>query len=292
MLFGTLPFFARTLGEEGLAPPAIAFYRFVFTALVLLPFLKRARASLWGFGGGAAMGLGWIGFVASLDVMSVAQAGVIFMTYPFFAILFGAVLFGERVSGRGLFAAALVVAAAALVAPWREAGGMAGAGDGSGAILGALLLALAAPAAYGLLINLIVRRVSALPALSAVAAIALGAVAGLTPVVLTVEPAALVPATGYGLAVLAVFSVVTAFLPQFTMSVFAPRIGATRTALAGGAELPTMFVVGWIAFGEAVGLVHAMAAGLIIAAIALAPSPPPPPPTFAAPEPRGADSAR
>lgn len=261
-MFGTLPFFARTLQAEGMAPPAIAFFRFALTAIVLLPLLRPRRATLWGLAGGVGMGLGWIGFVESLAVMSVAEAGVLFMTYPFFAILLGALAFGERLSAKGVLAAAMILGAAALATPL---------GDGARpGLVGAVLFALAAPAAYGLLINIIAHRVNVLAPLAAVGTIALGAVLGLLPLMLTLTPVEVVPQSAYGLLVLAAFSLVTALLPQLLMTTFAPVIGATRTAIAGSAELIAMFLVGVAAFGEALGGRHIAAGALVIAAIVVA----------------------
>ena len=139
--FGTLPLFTRMLTEAGLAPPAIAFWRFALTAVVLLPLLRLRggawRPTLWAMAGGAGMGLGWIGFVHSLTTMSIAEAGVLFMTYPVFAILFAGVLFGVRPRPAELVATGLIVLAAVLAAP---AGTPAGVPIG-GAVLSAIGLA-------------------------------------------------------------------------------------------------------------------------------------------------------
>ncbi|MEC9312002.1 MAG: hypothetical protein VYA97_09585, partial [Pseudomonadota bacterium] len=52
-------------------------------------------------------------------------------------------------------------------------------------------------------------------------------------------------------------------------SVCSPMIGAARTAVIGSIELPTMFAVGVIAFGERISLAQAIACALILAAIML-----------------------
>ena len=39
--FGTIPFFARSLSDAGMAPYAVAFYRYGLSAVVLLPILLR-----------------------------------------------------------------------------------------------------------------------------------------------------------------------------------------------------------------------------------------------------------
>ncbi len=262
--FGTLPLFARTLTDFAIASPAIAFFRFALSALVLSPFLvlrgPLRGATLWGLAGGAVMGLGWIGFVVALKSLSVAETGILFMTFPLFAIAFG-FLFGERPGVRGLVGAALIILAAVIVAP-------SDALDPSGA-LGAVAAALVAPAAYGLLLNIIARRVHTLPAISATGSIAMGSVLVLGPIVATLPIAEVLPSEPVAYLWLAVFSAMTALIPQLVYVVFSPRIGAVRTAMAGSVELPTMFLVGAVAFGEPLGWTHLVAGALILGAIAL-----------------------
>ena len=262
--FGTLPLFARTLTEFAIAAPAIAFFRFALSALVLSPFLvvrgPAARATVWGLAGGAIMGLGWIGFVVALKTLSVAETGILFMTFPLFAIGF-CLVFGDRPGVSGLLGAGLIVLAAVIVAP-------EGALDPSGALM-AVLAALIAPAAYGLLLNIIARRVHTLRPVSATGAIAMGSVLVLGPIVATLPLDAVLPSQPVAYVWLAAFSAATALVPQLVYVVFSPRIGAVRTAMAGSVELPTMFLVGAIAFGEPLGWTHLTAAALIFCAIAL-----------------------
>ncbi|MEM8552373.1 MAG: DMT family transporter [Pseudomonadota bacterium] len=262
--FGTLPLFARTLSDFALAPAAIAFYRFALTAVVLAPFVfvarRQWRGLLWALGAGAAMGLGWIGFVMALERLSVAQTGVLFMTFPVFAIAFAALVFGERPRAGGLVGAALIVVAALVVAPPHQA--IAG-----GPIT--ILLALAAPAAYGLLITVIANRLSVLPPIAAAGAVSLGSVIILAPIIAMLPAAQLVPAGPGAMAWLLGFAVVTALVPQLLFVIFAPVLGSSKTAMAGSVELPTMFLIGAVAFGEPLRVAHALAILLIAAAIAL-----------------------
>jgi drug/metabolite transporter (DMT)-like permease len=263
MLFATTAYFGRVLQEMGLAPPAIAFYRFALTALVLAPFVRldrpRRAASAWAFGAGMAMGLGWVGWVEALNHLPVAETGVLFMTYPLFTIALAALLFGERPTRKAFLAAGLVIAAALVATPL----------TGRGAALLPVLLALAAPLSYGLLLNILARRVGGLPPLGTVATVAAGALAGILPLVLALDADRIVPADGATVATLLVFSLATALLPQFLFVHFVPQVGAVRTAMAGSVELPTMFLIGAVAFAEPVAAGHAVAALLILAAIAI-----------------------
>jgi drug/metabolite transporter (DMT)-like permease len=66
----------------------------------------------------------------------------------------------------------------------------------------------------------------------------------------------------------------SALIPQLLYTVSAPVIGTARTAVAGSVELPTMFLVGWFAFAEPVGLAQWAACAVVIAAIVLTPGKP------------------
>lgn len=139
----------------------------------------------------------------------------------------------------------------------------------------AILFALATPAAYGFLLNVIAHRLGALPPLAATGSVSLGAVMGVAPLVMQLEPARILPLEPAALATLAAMAVFSALLPQVLYVTFAPRLGAVSTAIAGSAELPAMFLIGWLAFGEPLTLAHGAAACLIMMAIAITPQRPP-----------------
>ena len=91
--FGTIPYFAKTLTDAGMAPYAVAFYRYGLSALILMPLLRvpaaQIRTVLWGIGSGFSIGLGWIGYVAALKSVPVSTIGVMYMTYPVFTLAIG-----------------------------------------------------------------------------------------------------------------------------------------------------------------------------------------------------------
>jgi len=265
--FGTVPFFARNLTQNGMSPAAVAFYRYAFSALAFAPFLRLGRlswrVSLWGVASGMIVGLGWIGYVSALKVIPVSTAGVIYMTYPVFTVLIGWLFFGDKPGRRGFLAAAMVCVAAMIASSPAVTGG----GD-----LPAVLLAFLAPLGFGIGINILARKLTGIPPLSRIACKSLGSVVGLLPLILMSPPRAVLPQTGFGLELIAGIALVTALLPQLLYNVFVPVIGATRTAMASSIELPTMFVVGWVAFGEQVTIPQLLAGAIIVAAIAVAPS--------------------
>jgi drug/metabolite transporter (DMT)-like permease len=263
ILFATTAYFGRILPESGLAPAAVAFYRFALVAMALLPFARFGGAPpaavMWAFAAGIGMGLGWIGFVEALRFLPVAETAVLFMTYPLFTIALAALLFQERPTGRGLAAAGLVIVAAIVATPV----------TGAGAALLPVALGLCAPLAYGFLLNVVARKVAALAPLTAVVAVAAGAAAGVLPLVVALPVEAVLPRGADVALTLIAFAGLSALLPQLLFSVFVPRIGAVRTAIAGSVELPTMFVIGLVAFGEPVGLGHVAGAVLIALAIGI-----------------------
>lgn len=264
--FGVVPLFARHLLEQGLSAEAIAFYRFGLSALIALPFLHLTRPklpqALLLFATGLAMGLGWSSYIRAIEVAPLASAGVIYMTYPLFVLIFARVLLGQRLTSRALTAVALVLGAAiiALAPAAPEA-----------AQIEALLVSLPAPVTFALAIVVLAAMTSKLSALERVGCGMAGAVAGSLPAVLASDTAMLVPASAEAWALVAGMVIVTATGPQLLYVYVAPLVGATRAAVAGILELPTMIAVGWLAFAEAIGPADLIAALLIVVAIVIAP---------------------
>lgn len=270
--FGLIPFFARSLVEAGIAPPAIAFFRYAFSAVAFLPFLRLSgpagRATLWGCCTGFCVGLGWVGYVKALTLLPVSIAGVFYMTYPLFTLLVGWVLFRDRPGLRSIFGGLMILAAAALAA--RSA-------DELGTLtLTAVLFAFAAPLSFGLSINVLARKQASLTPLGRMSSFALGSSTGLLPLIATYPREAVVPATPEQWTLVVSLGIVSALLPQFIYTTFVPKIGGAKAAALGSIELPTMFAVGFLAFGEAVGWREVLAGALVLTAIILTPSRRPP----------------
>ncbi len=60
--------------------------------------------------------------------------------------------------------------------------------------------------------------------------------------------------------------------PQLIYSTFAPMIGSAKAAIVGSVELPTMFIVGWLAFGEQITPLQFLSGALVVTAIAMTPT--------------------
>ncbi len=267
--FGLVPLFARGLTDGGMAPHAIAFARYIVATLAFSPALfaigrDQIGAALWGAGAGAAMGVGWIGYVAALKSAPVASVSVLYMTYPVFTLLIGTCAFGDRPQSRAWIAALIILVAAALAI---------GPGSVPVTLWPVLALSLAAPAGFGLGINVLVHKLVGLPALTRIACVTSGSVIGLLPLVVTTPVGDLVPDTANGWWLVAGIALGSALIPQLIYTVCAPVIGTARTAIAGSVELPTMLMIGWLALGEHVGLAQWVACVMVVGAIALTPRP-------------------
>ena len=266
--FGTIPYFARSLSDTGMAPYAIAFYRYGLSAIVLLPILLRIpgaqwKTIAWGILSGISVGLGWVGFVSALKTVPVTTVGVLYMTYPVFTILIGWLWFRDAPSRRAMSGALMVIMAALLA-------------SSPAAVeprhLPAMLISLTAPISFGLGINILIHKLTSINALARVATFSAGASLGLLPLLLLSAPGSVLPQQLNGWWLIAGLALGTALLPQWIYSTFAPEIGAARSAVAGSVELPTMFIVGWFLLGENIGIAQWLACLLVTLAILLTPA--------------------
>ncbi len=262
--FGLVPYFGRSLTEQGMAPFAVAFYRYVLAAIVLLPILLRQakawREVLWGLVAGVVMGLGWIGYVTALETLPVSTVGVLYMTYPVFTVIVAWFLFGDRPTRRALIASGLILLAATI------------AGNPSAVPvnqLPAFLFSLAAPLGFGFGICVLVHRLSRIPPLARIASVSLGSFLGLVPLMLMSDADQILPKDANDWFLIAGIAIVSALVPQLIYSVCSPIIGTSRTAVIGSVELPTMFAVSVFAFGEQLTLPQTIACVLIVSAIIL-----------------------
>jgi drug/metabolite transporter (DMT)-like permease len=264
--FGLVPYFAKSLLDAGMPAPAVAFSRYVVAALALAPFLKlgpQGRTTTgWGMLAGAAMSIGWMGYVEALKTVPVAVIGVLYMTYPVFTLVIAWAWFRDRPVGGAITAAALILLAAFIA--------MSPASVDAAAIP-VMLVALGAPLSFGFAINILTNKLIHVPSLSRIACVSLGAALGLTPFIVGLEiERTVAPAVAHWGLIVGI-ALATALVPQLLYSIHAPRIGAARTAMAGSVELPTMFLIGWLGFGESVGAPQLVAACMVLAAIVITP---------------------
>jgi drug/metabolite transporter (DMT)-like permease len=260
--FGIVPYFSRNLTDQGLAPHAVAFYRYVIAAVILFPAflsqLKAWRELVWGLCAGAAMGLGWIGYVIAVETIPASTVGVLYMTYPVFTVIIAWALFADTPSRRALIASGLIVLAAVI------AGNPSAVPSNQ---LVTLAISLAAPLGFGFGISVLVHRLSRIPPLARIASVSLGSVLALAPLVATSTSAEILPQDFDTWMLILGIAVVSALVPQLIYTVSSPIIGASRTAVIGSVELPTMFLVSMFAFGETLVFSQLIACVLVVIAI-------------------------
>ena len=265
--FGSVPIFVRELQGLGNGPATIALYRYGFSALILLPFLplerhKRASALLVA-GAGAVLGLSLIGYLDAVGNAPVAAAGVVYMSYPVFAALFAWALLRQALTWRSLMAAGLVIGAAALLLDPTVL---------SHEVMSALVWAIPAPIAFGFLVVVLSGMASELSALERTVCGLSGSILGLLPLAIQEGQGSVLPVSSQEWGLIIAMGLATALIPQVLFTIACQKVGPVRTAAAGSFELPTMFLIGWLVFGETFGFREVISACLVLSAILIAPA--------------------
>lgn len=258
--FGTVPFFVREFASAGMDPAAIAFLRYVLTAVVMLPFLAvrsgKLIATLMGMLAGMVMGFGWIGYVTSVSATTIAASSVIYLSYPIFTVIFTWALLGEIPGTRGFLAAVMALVSVVI---------MVTASVLADLTLIGLIFALSAPLAFGFALTIQRGWLGRLNMLQQLACVPFGACLALAPVAWFNTDGQLLPQTmNWGM--LAAYALATSLIPSFFYLLGSARIGRVRSAIAGSIELPVMMGLGVLIFTETVGGPEMGAAALVIVA--------------------------
>lgn len=266
--FGAVPFFVKGLTAAGVDSELIPLYRYSVSALVFMPALIIAmhgqfKSILWGLASGSIMGIGWISYVEALKVVPVSTAGVIYMTYPIFTLVIARIWFREIPQMRSLIACILIVIAAMMTVTDAHL---------EPDHLWTLVMSLFAPFCFGMSIIILVTKLNDIAPMARVASLASGALAGLLLLTAPQGFGEIMPASTYGFYLAIGIAVITATIPQLIYATFAPVIGSAKSAIAGSIELPTMFIVGWLAFDETISNIEWFSGLLIIIAISMAPT--------------------
>ena len=136
----------------------------------------------------------------------------------------------------------------------------------------ALLIAFIAPMAFGLSISVLTDKLHNLSPLQRLAGFTTGASLGLLPLVLNLDIDQVIPQDPTLWKYIIGLALLTALLPQYLYSTLAPIIGPARSAMAGSFELPTMFIIGFMVFGESIGFVQILSGLLVMTAIVITPA--------------------
>ena len=267
MAFGTVPFFAKSLSEAGVKSEYIPFYRYFISAVVFLPIVFRHKANyksiFWGLVAGAACGLGWISYIEALKIVPVSTAGVIYMTYPIFTLLIAWIWQKQKPQIKAILASFIILIAALITMSDRVL---------TASHLSVLLYSFFAPFCFGLSIIILVNKLNDIPPMARVSCVGLGGITGLSFLIGLSGFESLVPANPHALYLAIGLALITATIPQLLYSTFTPVIGSAKAAVAGSVELPTMFLVGWLAFDETITMMQMLSGLLIIVAISITPS--------------------
>jgi drug/metabolite transporter (DMT)-like permease len=257
-------YFARSLTDGGVSARTVAFAPVALIAVVLAPWLTverhARRATIWGICSGGVMAAGWVAYVEGIGSGDVALAGIAYMTYPLFTLAALGVLFRQRPAARQVIGGLLVLGAAAVA--------LFGAASGDGLPL----ITFAAPATFGASIAILTERLTVLAPAQRLASVATGAVLALLPFVLTQPGAGALPTDAAQWAWIVGLAIGAALIPMLCYATAAPIIGAARAAVAGATELPTVFIIGGVVFGERITVSHLIAAALVGIAIVIMPA--------------------
>jgi len=263
-IWGASFLFMRICADD-FGPLALVEVRLAAGALVLLPFLWRARArfplSLWPKLAGIGLLNSALPFLLFAWAAQRAPAGVGAISNAMtvlFTALIAALFFGERISTRsGIALLAGFIGVVVLAS-----GKMAGVPVGWAAAAGTLASFL-----YGVAINLVKRHLSGLPS-APVAAATLGASALLLlPFAVWQWPSGVLPLKAWAAAlILGVVCTGAAFLLYYRLIA---RIGASRASTV--TYLIPVFGVAWAwwLLGEPLTLTMAVAGALILGSLAL-----------------------
>jgi drug/metabolite transporter (DMT)-like permease len=259
--FGLAPYFVRTLLDANTDPSVIAFARFALTAVIMLPFLsfggRKGSASFMGMVAGILMGFGWVGFIMALKYTTVVTAGVSYMAYPMFTMLFAWALLGSPPGPRGFLAGFMALTAVYISLTPNVFGDMQIAG---------ISYLLMAPLSFGFAVAVMSGWLGRLNPLERLACVPLGACIGLAPAMWITTGGQVLPAEVDWMALIGL-AVLTLLLPGVLYAIAAPRIGLVRTAICGSVELPVMVLSGLWLLGDGLRERDLAAVVLVIVAI-------------------------
>jgi len=265
--FGLVPWFAKELLDSGIASPAIAFYRYILTAILFFPVLRFTNAlkkeCYWAIFSGACVGLGWVGYVEALKVVPVSSVSVIYMTYPLVTLVASWALIGNVPNKQSIFAGFLILIAAVISFMPNTL---------SSSAMKALLVAFSAPIAFGLAIAILTDKLHNLSPIQRLAGFSAGASLGLLPLLINLEYDQVIPADPALWSHIIALALATALIPQYLYTTLAPLIGPAKSAMAGSFELPTMFLVGFLIFNESIGTIQILSGVLVLMAILITPA--------------------
>ncbi|MGB0389331.1 MAG: DMT family transporter [Ardenticatenaceae bacterium] len=260
--FGLSPLFAKALLNAGLASPAVVFHRYVLATILFLPALtfapEKRTATFWAMSGGVAAGLGRIAYLEALKNTPVATMGLIYYTYPLFALLIAALWLRNFPPRRAIFAGVLTVVAASMA--------FSPTSVGIGGVQ-PLILSFLTPLTFGYAVIILSDKVTQLTPFERLAGFSFGAVLGLLPLILSLDSSVVIPSRLADWYTILGLAIMVYLIPNLLYIIAAPFAGSARAAIAGSIGLPTMFIGAWLTFGEPIVPLQFVAGLLVVVAI-------------------------
>jgi drug/metabolite transporter (DMT)-like permease len=263
--FALQPVLVRIAFEGGATVAGVGALRFALAAVVLGVLARRALAAAPARALAAPFALGLTiyaletgFFFASLERIEVSLASLLMCSYPALVVAGAVVLRRERASRRRALALLLALAGVALVL----AGGVGGTLDPLG--IGLALAASVAYAAYVLISDLLLGTIDPLvlaTMLCAGAATAFALAGSVTD------------SFGVGgassLAVVGAIALAATVLPIAAFLAGVGRIGPSRATILGTVEPPVTIALAAVVFGERLGPLQLLGAGLVVGAVVI-----------------------
>lgn len=263
--FALQPVLVKLALDGGAGVASVGAIRFALAAGVLALLARRSivaapiRSLLMPFVLGLTIyGLETGLFFASLERIDVSLAALLISSYPALVVAGAVLLRRERPSGRNLAALAFALTGVVLVL----VGAVGGAMDPVG--IGLALTAAVAYAAYVLLSDRMLGTTEPLVLATmlcagAATAFVLGGLA--TGSLETADPSTLL--------VIALIAVVATVLPIAAFLGGVRRIGPSRATILGMIEPPVTIALAALVFGERLGALQLLGAGLVVAAVGI-----------------------
>jgi len=263
--FGLSPLFATRAFDAGVDPVAASFLRIFTLMCVLSPWASQLRG--WGrearlvMAGGAASMLGFAGYFVALQHAPVAAATVVYYTYPVLVLLLSAAIWHQPLRLReGVVCASVLLGVVLAVGPIGV----------SGALLVALLPALAAPVGWAVFLLVLSGPASEMPTLAKVFAGAAGGTLALLPLTLWTSGPRLLPLESGAIASVGLLTLCTLAIPAVLVTWGAARSGERATAMIGSLEFAVAVSAGWALMGDRLGVIQLAGIALVLAGAAMA----------------------
>lgn len=264
--FGLMAVFAKLAYDDGVTVEGLLLVRFGAAAVVLL-LLARSRGVLTGLSRRAVvsgLALGAVGYaaqaafyLAAVDRVAASLVALVFCVYPVLVMVGAILLRWERASGRRVLAVVVALTGIVLV--------LGGAGGAHFEVLG-VGLALGSALVYTCYILVSDRAGAGVPALALAALVCTGAFGtfAASTVVRGVPDLGFAPRGWLWLGLLVAVSTVGAIVLFFAGL---SEVGPTVAALLASVEPLVTILSAAVVFGESLGAVQVVGAGLVLGAV-------------------------